>query len=173
VVEIGSGTGLNFAYYPAGIVEVLATEPDPHMVKRLRKAAERAPVPIYIAEASADRLPIEGASVDVLVSTLVLCSVPDVPAALREARRVFKSDGRMLFYEHVRSRDPRLARKQDRWRRPWGFFAAGCHPNRDTVGAIEAAGFLVERLDRFDVKGNWLATPHALGSARMPVDSTT
>lgn len=168
VVEVGAGTGLNLRHYPGGVQEVLAVEPDPYMFRRLARAMERAGVPVRLARASADGLPAEDGSVDTVVMSLVLCSVPDVGAALAEARRVLAPGGRLLFFEHVRAEDLRLARWQDRLVRPWGFFGAGCHPNRDTLGAIRAAGFEVQEVDRFDEPGEWLAKPHVLGWALRP-----
>ncbi len=165
VLEIGAGTGLNFPHYPTGVTELLATEPDPHMFKRLSAAAGSANVPVRLQRAEADEILVDDGWADVVVFSLVLCSVSDVPAALSEARRVLRPDGTLLFYEHVRSADPRFAAWQDRLDRPWGRFGAGCHPNRDTVGAIEAAGFSIEEIERFDVPGDLLATPHVLGSA--------
>jgi ubiquinone/menaquinone biosynthesis C-methylase UbiE len=149
VVEIGAGTGLNFSQYGEGVSEVIATEPDPHMLKRARPKAAGGRVPIRVEQAPAERLPVEDASVDTVVSTYVLCTVPDPSVALAEIRRILKPDGRLLFLEHVRAPGPRLARWQDRLERPWRFFGGGCHPNRDTAANIERAGFTFERLDRF------------------------
>lgn len=168
VVEIGAGTGLNFPHYPAAVTEVIATEPDPHMLKRLRAAAMRSWVPVRVIEAGAESLPLPDGSADTVVATLVLCSVTEVGASLEEIRRVLKPGGRLLFYEHVRALDPRFARRQDRFERPWGFFGAGCHPNRETVTAIETAGFETEDVERFDEPGTLLAKPHVLGSAVLP-----
>ncbi|MGQ0668239.1 MAG: class I SAM-dependent methyltransferase [Actinomycetota bacterium] len=165
VVEIGAGTGLNFPHYPAGVTEVLATEPDPHMLKRLRAAAAESRVPVRVVEAGAESLPLPDGSADTVVATLVLCSVTDVQASLGQARRVLKPGGRLLFYEHVRAQAAGFARWQDRFERPWGFFGAGCHPNRDSVAAIGAAGFEIEEIERFDEPGTLLAKPHVLGSA--------
>jgi len=166
VLELGAGTGLNLAHYPGGVSQVVATEPDPYMARRLVRAAVSASVPVHVERAMAEALPLPDASVDTVVSTFVLCSVRDPVASLAEVRRVLRPEGRLLFYEHVRAEDLDLARRQDRWERPWGAFGAGCHPNRDTVARIEASGFEVERLERMDVPGTWLTRPHAIGVAR-------
>jgi ubiquinone/menaquinone biosynthesis C-methylase UbiE len=168
VLEVGAGTGLNLRHYPATVTEVLAVEPDPHMFRRLALALDQSPVPVQLRRATADALPAHDDSVDTVVCSLVLCSVPDVFAALSEARRVLKPSGRLLFFEHVRALDPRFAKWQDRLEGPWGSCGAGCHPNRDTIEEIEASGFRIEELDRFDEPGAMLAKPHVLGSA-LPV----
>ena len=116
-------------------------------------------------QAGAESLPVPDRSASTVVATLVLCSVPDQAAALGEIRRVLHPQGTLLFFEHVRSPDAGLAGWQDRVERPWGWFAGGCHPNRDTVAAIAAAGFELEEIDHFDGPGTLLAKPHVLGWA--------
>jgi ubiquinone/menaquinone biosynthesis C-methylase UbiE len=151
-LEIGAGTGLNLPHYTGAVSELVLTEPDPYMARKLRrKLTEEPPAParVEVAEAPAERLPFDDSSFDSAVSTLVLCSVERPQAAISEIARVLKPDGRLLCLEHVR--DPRnagLARWQDRLERPWGWIAGGCHPNRDTVGALEAAGLEGHALQR-------------------------
>jgi ubiquinone/menaquinone biosynthesis C-methylase UbiE len=170
VVEIGAGTGLNFSHYPPSVTKVEATEPDPYMRRRARRAAATAPVPVTVTDAAAEALPFQDGSFDAAAATLVLCSVRDPDVALHELRRVLKPGGRLLFFEHVRGAD-RLARWQDRLERPWGWFAGGCHPNRDTVQGIREAGFELEELEEFDFNpGLVLVRPHASGAASRPVD---
>jgi SAM-dependent methyltransferase len=166
VVEVGAGTGLNLPHYPLAVTGLLATEPDPHMFRRLARALPTARVPVRLQRASADALPVGDGWADAVVSTLVLCSVPDQAAVLAEASRVLRPGGSFLFFEHVRAQEGGLARWQDRLERPWGVFAGGCHPNRDTVGAIERAGPTIEELELLDLPGTWLATPHVVGVAR-------
>ena len=168
VVEVGAGTGLNLRHYPAAVTEVVALEPDPHMFRRLAAEVGSASVPVELRRASAEALPIEVGSADTVVMSLVLCSVQDVPTALAEAQRVLRPGGRLVFFEHVRSDDPRMARWQDRLERPWGWVGAGCHPNRDTVGAIRDAGFEIRDVERFDEASALLAKPHVLGWAVKP-----
>ncbi len=151
------------------MTEVVATEPNPHMLRRARRAAARAPVAVLLERAGAEALPIADGSTDTVVSTLVLCTVPHPAAALSEIARILRPGGRFLFMEHVRSERPRVARWQDRLERPWGFLAGGCHPNRDTVAAIGAAGFEIESLDSYDLgPGASLVAPHVSGLARRP-----
>ncbi|HEX5526142.1 MAG TPA: class I SAM-dependent methyltransferase [Solirubrobacterales bacterium] len=145
VLELGAGTGLNLRHYPEAIESLTLVEPDPHMTKQLRQ--KLAPDQAELVEAPAERLPFEDDSFDTAVVTLVLCTVPDPAAALAEIARVLKPDGRFLFLEHVRSRNPKLARWQDRLETPWRFLGDGCHCNRDTAAAIGAAGFEVGDLE--------------------------
>jgi len=167
VVEIGAGTGLNFPHYPAGL-EVAATEPDPHMLKAAQKAASRAKAKVTVLRAAAEALPLPSRSADVVVSTLVLCSVPDQAAALAEAYRVLKPGGRLLLLEHVRAGDPALARTQDRRERTQVRFAGGCHPNRDTLRAVVAAGFDARAVEDVTLPGMRITRPGIAGVARKP-----
>jgi ubiquinone/menaquinone biosynthesis C-methylase UbiE len=167
VLEVGAGNGLNFPHYPASVTEVLAVEPEPYLRHLALAAAWQAPVPIRVVAGTAEALPAPDASFDAVVASLVLCTVAELDRALAEARRVLRPGGTLHFYEHVRAEDPRLARWQDRLERPWGWLVGGCHPNRDTVAAITAAGLRVVALDRFDLQAMpALARPHVLGVAQ-------
>jgi ubiquinone/menaquinone biosynthesis C-methylase UbiE len=166
ILEVGAGNGLNFPHYPATVTEVLAVEPEPYLGRLALAAARQAPVPTRVVAGTAEALPVPDGAVDAVVASLVLCTVADPDQALAEARRVLRPGGRLRFYEHVRATDPRLAGWQDRLERPWGWLVGGCHPNRDTVAAITAAGFRVLELDRFDLAAMpALARPHVLGVA--------
>src|SRR6202162_4302782 len=123
VVEVGAGAGLHLHLYPSAVTEVVAIEPDPHMFKRLAGALETASVPVRLQRATAEQIPLEDGWADTVVFCLVLCSVPEIPAALAEARRVLKPGGRVLFFEHVRSADKRLAAWQDRLQAPWSWMS--------------------------------------------------
>jgi SAM-dependent methyltransferase len=142
VLEIGAGTGLNVEHYPVGS-DVTYTEPDPHMAKHLRARG------VDVVEAGAEKLPFDDDTFDTVVSTLVLCTVPDVPASLRELRRVLAPGGRLLFLEHVRAAPgTKLERWQDRLHGPWHAIAGGCNCNRDLVASLAAGSFSVEELRR-------------------------
>jgi ubiquinone/menaquinone biosynthesis C-methylase UbiE len=146
-LDIGAGTGANADLFPSAVSELVLVEPDPHMLKQLRAKLEGSGDTVTAIEAPAERLPFAGGSVDTVVFTLVLCTVPDPSAALSEAARVLRPGGKLLFVEHVRSEDPGLARWQDRLEKPWRFLADGCHCNRDTVAAIEASSFELEQVE--------------------------
>jgi SAM-dependent methyltransferase len=166
VLEVGAGNGLNFPHYPATVTDVLAIEPEPYLRRLALAAASQAPVPSRVVAGIAVALPLHDGAVDVVVASLVLCTVTDPDLALAETRRVLRPGGRLRFYEHVRATDPRLARWQDRLERPWGWLVGGCHPNRDTVAAITAAGLRPVQLDRFDLQAMPPpARPHVLGVA--------
>ena len=167
VVEVGAGTGLNFPHYPSDVTDVRAIEPDPYMFRRLVAAMPTATVPVKVRRAPVEAMSIDIGSADTVVMSLVLCSVADVGVALAEARRALKHGGRLVFFEHVRA-EGGLSRWQDRLERPWGLLAGGCHPNRDTLAAIQAQGFQVKDIERFDEPGGLLAKPHILGWATKP-----
>ena len=138
VLEIGAGTGLNLPLYPAdGIASLTLADPEPSMAARLREVAG----PRRVLDAGAEALPLPDASVDTVVSTLVLCTVDDPARSLAEVRRVLRPGGRLLLIEHVRAPDGARRRWQDRLHGPWKAIGYGCHCNRDTPGALAAAGF--------------------------------
>ncbi len=167
VLEIGGGTGANLPHY-RDVARVVVAEPDPHMRLRLRRKLGRARVPVEVSEAGAEALPFADGSFDAVVSTLVLCSVGDQGDALAEVRRVLRPGGRLLFIEHVRGEDS-IARVQDRVLPVWRRLFAGCHPNRDTLGSIRAAGFEVGTLERFVPPGPFTGlVPHVQGEALAP-----
>jgi ubiquinone/menaquinone biosynthesis C-methylase UbiE len=165
VLEIGVGTGLSFLHYPPD-VELAGVEPSPHMLKRARRRAAELGRKVELVEAPAEQLPFADDSFDTVVSLTVLCTVRDAQRTLGEIRRVLRPGGRFVFLEHVRSDDAQLARRQDRWERPWGWIAGGCHPNRRTLETIEAAGFQIRELEHkelTEVPG--LVQPNILGIA--------
>lgn len=166
VLELGAGTGENFKHYGVLVHRVVATEPDPTMVRLARRRAQAAAAPVRLVAAAGESLPLPAGSVDTAVVTLVLCSVADPPAVLAEVRRVLRPGGRLLFMEHVRADDPRLARWQDRLAGAWSRVAGGCRPNRRTFAAIEAAGFEPEAVEAYDLRpGIPLVRPHVEGVA--------
>jgi ubiquinone/menaquinone biosynthesis C-methylase UbiE len=170
VVELGSGDGANFALYPQTVTQVIAIEPEPRFRAQSTEAAGEASVPIRVKPGTAENLPVEDASVDAVVASLVLCTVPDQRAALAEARRVLKPGGELRFYEHVHAHHQplRLLLELADRSRLWPTVGGGCHPARETLSAIEAAGFTVERCERFGFSPSAMVPriPHILGVAR-------
>jgi ubiquinone/menaquinone biosynthesis C-methylase UbiE len=169
VIEVGAGNGRNFAHYPASVTEVLAVEPEPRLRASAQRAAADAQIPIEVVAGLAERLPAADGSFDAGVASLVLCTVPDQRAAVEELRRVIRPGGELRFYEHVVSRRPVTARIQHALDATlWPRLAGGCHLGRDTLPAIEAAGFDVESSRRFafgpSAMGPQIA--HIIGKAR-------
>jgi ubiquinone/menaquinone biosynthesis C-methylase UbiE len=169
VIEVGAGNGLNFAVYPQTVEKVLAVEPEPLLREAAIEEAKKAPVEIEVVDGVASELPAEEGSQDAAIASLVLCSVPDQSKALAEMRRVLKPGGELRFYEHVISQKrlpARLQRIADATF--WPRVAGGCHMARDTLPAIEAAGFKVERSERFPFTPGAPvpSIPHILGVAR-------
>ena len=170
VVEIGAGYGATFPLYPSAVTGVLALEPDPTLRELARAAAARAPVPVTVEDGVAESLPAADASVDVVVSSLVLCSVADQSVALAEVVRVLRPGGLLLFYEHVRSAHLVLGAAEDLLTPLWSRIAGGCHPNRNTAAVIAGAGLTVQTLERFGfsvLPGN-PRVAHVLGVAGKP-----
>ncbi len=171
VLELGAGSGANFAHYPATVTGVLAVEPEAHLRERATRAAASATVTVTVREGHADGLPCETESVDVGVASLVLCTVPDQRRALAELFRAIRPGGELRFYEHVRARSPSEARVQDLADATvWPRIAGGCHLGRDTEAAIAAAGFQIEACERFAFSPARYLPPaaHILGVARRP-----
>jgi SAM-dependent methyltransferase len=171
VIEIGAGSGANFAYYPATVTEVIAVEPEAHLREHAQDAADRAPVPVTVCDGNAGSLPCESARFDVGVASLVLCTVPDQQRALAELLRAIRPGGALRFYEHVRAAragEVRLQRIADATF--WPRIAGGCHLARDTRAEIELAGFEIERCERFAFSPapGLPSAPHILGAARRP-----
>lgn len=147
VLELGAGTGLNLAHYPPHVRELVLTEPERAMRVRLERRVARSGRSAVVVAASADALPFDDGSFDTVVSTMVLCTVPDPAAALAEVRRVLARGGRLLFVEHVRAVSGRLARWQDRLAGPWAAFAQGCRCDRATDELL-ARELWIERMSR-------------------------
>jgi SAM-dependent methyltransferase len=168
VLEIGAGTGANLRFYGPAVESLTLTEPEIPMLRRLeRKVREQAPG-ATVLRAPAEDLPFEDATFDVAVSTLVLCGVDDQPRALRELRRVLRPGGQLLFLEHVRSGNARLARSQDRMN-GINWFVVGCDCNRPTLDSIGDAGFTVTRVEHTTLpKVPRFASPAIAGSAAVP-----
>ncbi len=164
VLEIGAGAGANFAYYPPGI-HWIGIEPNLYMHPSLLKAAEQYGISGEVRSEVAERLPVEDASADAVVSTLVMCSVGDQDGALREIRRVLRPGGSYRFIEHVIAPQGSGLRLAQRLSKPfWRFAADGCEPDRDTASAVRRAGFASVEIQEFRAPLT-LASPHIAGTA--------
>lgn len=170
VIEVGAGEGSSFALYPAAVTDVLAVEPDDYLRSLAEVQAASAPVPVVVVAGSAERIPVPDASADAVVCSLVLCSVADQGPALAEIFRVLRPGGTLAYYEHVRSDRRLLAAAEDVLTPVWQRMAGGCHPNRDTLEAVRAAGFQVTDNERFAFAPQALTPPvaHILGHATRP-----
>jgi SAM-dependent methyltransferase len=169
VIEVGAGNGLNFPHYPATVEKVLAVEPEPLLREAATENAAEAPVPVEVVGGVSGRLPAEDESFDAGVASLVLCSVPNQARALAEFRRVIRPGGELRFYEHVVAHGPLAAGLQRAADATfWPRVGGGCHLARDTGAAIEAAGFTIERSQRFAFTPGAPIPPipHILGVAR-------
>jgi SAM-dependent methyltransferase len=168
-LEIGAGTGANLPYLPAAVTGLLLVEPSSPMRARLDRRVEqlahRLPDDVRTVAASAAALPVADASVDTLVSTLVLCSVPDIDAVARELRRVIAPDGRLLVLEHVAGHG-RTRRVQAVIDPAWRVVARGCRLVRETRSALERAGFDTSDVRDWSLPGGGVAGPALLGTAR-------
>lgn len=148
VLELGFGTGLNLPHYDRSKVSKLfALEPAPGMLKRARKAAAQADFPVEILPEMAETLSLPDASVDTVVVTYSLCTIPDPVAALQGARRVLRPGGRLLFCEHGKAPDEAVQRRQVSMEPWWKVIAGGCHLCRDIPSLVCDGGFEIERLE--------------------------
>jgi ubiquinone/menaquinone biosynthesis C-methylase UbiE len=144
VIEIGAGTGVNLDLYGDRVSELVLTEPEEPMAKRLERKAAEGGRQVTVLRAPAEKLPFPDDSFDTAVCTLVLCTVGDPQRALAEIRRVLRPGGQLLFLEHVRSDDARVAKWQDRITPVWRRIGHGCHPNRSTAELIKGSFDSVE-----------------------------
>ncbi len=146
VLEIGIGSGLNLPLYGASVRVVIGLEPSSELLRMARERAAAAPVPVELLEASAEAVPLDTASIDTVVTTWTLCTIPDAPRALAELKRVLKPGGALLFVEHGRAPEPGVARWQDRLDPLWRRFTGGCHLNRKIDDLICGSGFQIDAL---------------------------
>lgn len=169
VLEVGAGTGANFALYPPDVRRVAAVEPERHLRRLASRVATAAPVDTAVVSGAAESLPFPDAIFDAVVYSLVLCSAEDQSRALAEARRVLKSGGEIRFLEHVRSTNLWLGRCQGALDATvYPLVSGGCHMGRDTATAMRRAGFDIRRIRRFRWPPGAIPLPtsqHIVGTA--------
>ena len=154
VLEIGIGSGLNLPYYSPEVQRVYGVDPSLELQRMARKRAAAGRLPVeFLAQSAEQPLPLPNASIDSVVVTWALCSIPDVSPALQQMRRVLKPSGRLIFLEHGRAADPRVVAWQDRLTPLWKRFTGGCHLNRKVDELIAAAGFRITELKTCYVPG--------------------
>lgn len=170
VLEVGVGTGLNFAHYDATKVRrIVGLDPAKEMHRLARKRMSRAGLEVELLALSAEGIPFEGATFDTVLVTYTLCSIASPVAALREMRRVLKPGGRLIFCEHGRAPDAAVRRWQDRLTPVWTRIAGGCHLNRDVPALLAEAGLRCEDMQSVYLPGprfltfNYWGTAHPAG----------
>jgi ubiquinone/menaquinone biosynthesis C-methylase UbiE len=147
VLEVGIGSGLNLRFYSSHVQRVYGFDPSIELQRMARKQAETGPTPVeFVSQSAEEPLPLADASIDTVVLTWTLCSIPNPPKALQEMKRVLRPSGRMIFLEHGRSPDPGVAVWQDRLTPGWKRIGGGCHLNRKVDELITAAGFQITEL---------------------------
>ena len=154
VLEIGMGSGLNLPFYPLGIRCLYGVDPSMELQRVAAKRKSAVPFEVtYFRQSAEDSIPLDDFSIDTIVMTWSLCSIPNPKAALQQMRRVLKPDGRMIFIEHGRSPDPNVMRWQDRITPLWKRIGGGCHLNRKMDDLIRAAGFQIIEQKNFYLPG--------------------
>ena len=165
VLEVGMGAGLNIPYYSTAVKRLFGLEPADYLREAAARLAEVAPFPVTGLASGAESIPLENQSIDTIVSTWTLCSIPDLETALKEMRRVLKPSGRLLFMEHGRAPEPGVARTQDRLA-PAFRLLAGCSPNRQIDVLLESAGFRLDDIQRGYLDGPKFIAYHYIGAAQ-------
>jgi ubiquinone/menaquinone biosynthesis C-methylase UbiE len=166
VLEIGVGSGINLPFYRPPVREVLALEPTPRLIIMAQRASNRAGIPVRFLEASAEAIPLDDHSVDTIVTTWTLCSIPQAATALADMRRVLRPAGKLLFVEHGRAPDEGTRWWQDQLTPAWRRISGGCHLNRPIPSLIESGGFRIDRLETGYIPGPKPMTFMYEGSAR-------
>ena len=155
ILEIGVGSGHNFRYYSERANHVIGLDPSTKLLSMARETirSQAFPFPVELLKASAEAIPLRSGSLDTVVTTWTLCTIPNVTSALAEMCRVLKPDGRFLFVEHGLSPDPAVRRWQDRLTPIWKRISGGCHLNRAISQLVQDAGFRIDRIETGYMKG--------------------
>jgi len=169
VLEIGPGTGVNFRHYPEAVKRWIGIEPNRHMHAALQQAGRPSGIAIELRGVGVEGMDVGDATVDAVVSTLVLCSVPDPAVVLRDVARVLRPGGRFVFLEHVAApRGSRLRLAQRLFRPVWRYIADGCRPDRELAAAVHEAGFASVTIEEFTLPREavpGIVSPHIAGTA--------
>jgi ubiquinone/menaquinone biosynthesis C-methylase UbiE len=166
VLEVGIGSGLNLPFYGGDVTAVIGLEPSPRLIARARTRLRDTANAVELVEGSAEAIPLADGSVDTVVTTWTLCTIPDVARALQQMRRVLKPGGRLLFVEHGLAPQPGVRRWQHRLTPLWKHIGGGCHLDRPIAALVEGAGFELERIDTGYMRGPKPMTFMYEGSAR-------
>ena len=154
VLEVGIGSGLNLPFYSRDVQRVYGVDPSIELQRMARGRVVAAPVEVeFLSQSAEERLPLADASIDTVVTTWTLCSIPNAPKALQEMKRVLKASGRLIFLEHGRAADSGVADWQERITPLWKNITGGCHLNRKIDDLITTAGFRITELKTFHVQG--------------------
>ena len=168
VLEIGFGSGLNLPHYDASRVrKIWALEPSAGMRHKARSGVDASPLDIEFIELPAEEIPLDNQSVDTVLVTYSLCTIPDTLAALEGVRRVLKPGGRLLYCEHGAAPDGRVRRWQNRLNSPWRAISGGCNMNRDIAGLLAAGGFRMTVDERDYVPGPRILSFNYWGTAKI------
>jgi SAM-dependent methyltransferase len=173
VLEVGAGTGTNFAYYPATVTEVVAVEPERRLAPQAREAAKKAPVPVTVSTGTVEKFLSDGDSqpFDAVVCSLVLCSIDDPNTVLRQLHSLVRPGGELRFLEHVGSTGVRGRLQKVADATVWPRLMGNCHTHRDTEASIADAGFAVQHARRVPAMPAWFPTPvaeYTIGRAVRP-----
>lgn len=158
VMELGFGSGLNLPYMPTTVARLHAIDPSGSARKLAAERLRESPVTVLFSGLDGQSLQLPDASIDAVLTTFTLCTIPDLARALSETRRVLRPGGKLHFLEHGRSPEPNVARWQDRITPVYRPFAGGCHLNRDIAASLQQAGFAIESLDNYYLRGPKVGT---------------
>jgi SAM-dependent methyltransferase len=170
VLEVGVGSGLNLPIYSREVRQLYALDPSEALLRMARSRAARAAFPVEFLCQPAEAIPLADGSVDAVVTTWTLCTIPDPVRALVEMRRVLRPEGRLIFVEHGHSPDPTVARWQDRLTPLWRRVTGGCHLNRPIDRLLRAGGFEALEMNRGYVAGPRVGSYLYRGMARPAPD---
>ncbi|MEO1438204.1 MAG: class I SAM-dependent methyltransferase [Bacteroidota bacterium] len=168
VLEIGIGSGLNLSFYnPDQVERIFGIDPSAEILEIAQENLTDLPFEVELFAKGAESIPLEDKSIDTIIYTYTLCTIPDLETAFTEMRRVLKPGGQMLFCEHGKAPDIAVQKWQNRIQPLWKPFSGGCHLNRDIPKLIEQGGFSIQQLDSMYIPGPKFASFNYWGSASV------